>query len=152
MWVGWGKGTEGNERLGRKIVAETEVLLLPVRGQRLQGLTSVSPESTSSREMRLYPSLRSSYRSVICRWASGGERSRETVWDYSQRCTMDSLWLNALEVKVFSLYSIHWSAMRNESCTVNTHDPTRPVLRKALFVKEQHCSWEYNLGLWVNFQ
>lgn len=32
-------------------------------------LTSVSPESTSRREMRLCPSLRSSYRSVTCLWA-----------------------------------------------------------------------------------
>ncbi len=40
-------------------------------GQRSPKLTSVSPESTSSREMRLCPSLRSSYRSVMCLWACG---------------------------------------------------------------------------------
>lgn len=37
-------------------------------------LTSVSPESTSRREMRLCPSLRSSYRSVTCLWAWGHKR------------------------------------------------------------------------------
>lgn len=39
--------------------------------QRVTMLTKVSPESTSRREMRLCPSLRSSYRSVTCLWAWG---------------------------------------------------------------------------------
>lgn len=33
--------------------------------------TRLSPESTSSREMRLWPSRRSSYRSLMCLWACG---------------------------------------------------------------------------------
>ena len=40
------------------------------------GLTRVSPDRTSSREMRLCPSRRSSYRSVMCLWAWGGNRNR----------------------------------------------------------------------------
>lgn len=47
--------------------AEADVMIS--EGQRSLKLTSVSPESTSSREMRLCPSLRSSYRSVMCLWA-----------------------------------------------------------------------------------
>lgn len=45
------------------------------RRVKVTGLTSVSPESTSRREMRLCPSLRSSYRSVTCLWAWGHKRT-----------------------------------------------------------------------------
>lgn len=42
------------------------------RGHRGRGTrTRLSPESTSSREMRLWPSRRSSYRSLMCLWAWG---------------------------------------------------------------------------------
>lgn len=44
----------------------------------IPALTSVSPERTSSSEIRLCPSLRSSYRSVTCLWACRGCKRDDT--------------------------------------------------------------------------
>lgn len=54
-------------RQDKGVTEEAQILISEVKYH--QKLTRVSPESTSNREMRLCPSLRSSYRSVMCRWA-----------------------------------------------------------------------------------
>lgn len=66
---------EGAEEQGQRGGGGDRDSGLSVR--RTPTLTSVSPERTSSREMRLCPSLRSSYRSVTCLWAWGGGGGQE---------------------------------------------------------------------------
>lgn len=68
---------------------------------RVTVLTSVSPESTSSREMRLCPSLRSSYRSVTCLWAWGHMR-------------MDVIYLQSFILNLLSASVVNFDWLRSQ--------------------------------------